>query len=139
MVIPSNLTQCTFDPPSASISANPSTIIEGQSTTLSWSTSGDVDSVSITNIGGVGTGGSISVSPNSTTTYTVTASNVAYNRSDSITVTVFQRPTVNLSLDNNSIVYGESTTLMRTARAVNARVARSVKCHLHHRMHRLRH
>ena len=105
------LTQCTFDPPSASISANPSTIIEGQSTTLSWSTSGDVDSVSITNIGGVGTGGSISVSPNSTTTYTVTASNVAYSRSDSITVTVFQRPTVNLSLDNNSIVYGESTTL----------------------------
>ena len=105
------LTQCTFDPPSVSISANPTTIIEGQNTTLSWSSSGDVSSVQISNVGNVNTSGSLSVSPISTRTYTVTASNVAYSRSDSITVTVLIKPTVSLSLDNNQIVYGQSTTL----------------------------
>ncbi|MBM3802422.1 MAG: peptidoglycan-associated lipoprotein Pal [Acidimicrobiia bacterium] len=59
--------------PTASFSANPSTIERGQSSTLSWTTTG-ATSVSIDQgIGDVGTSGSRSVSPGSSTTYTLTA------------------------------------------------------------------
>ena len=105
------LTMCTFDQPSVSISANPQTIVEGQSTTLSWSASGDVSSVSLSNVGNVSTSGSLSVSPNSTVTYSITASNPAYSRTSNVTILVYEKPNVTLTVDNNQIVYGQSTTL----------------------------
>ena len=58
--------------PSASISASPSSITQGDSSTLSWSC-GAADSAYISNYGGVNSdGGSAGVSPSSTTTYGLT-------------------------------------------------------------------
>jgi len=74
--------------PTATISASPSTITSGGSSTLSWSTT-NATSVSIDNgVGSVGTSGSISVSPTSTTTYTITATGSGGTANDSATVTV---------------------------------------------------
>ena len=105
------ISQTTYDRPSASISANPTSIILGQSTTLSWSTSGDVNSVTITDVGNVSTSGSINLSPGSTTTYTVRAINPAYSTTDAVTVTVLIPPQVSLNVDNSTLVLGENTTL----------------------------
>ena len=58
--------------PTASINVNPSDINQGQSATLRWSTT-NATSASIAGIGTVGLDGSQSVSPYSSTTYTLTA------------------------------------------------------------------
>jgi len=59
--------------PTATLSADPTTIERGQSSTLSWTTTG-ATSVSIDQgIGDVSTSGSRSVSPSSSTTYTLSA------------------------------------------------------------------
>ncbi|MCI0621077.1 MAG: peptidoglycan-associated lipoprotein Pal [Acidobacteria bacterium] len=59
--------------PTVTLSANPSTIERGQSSTLSWTSTG-ATSVSIDQgIGDVSVSGSRSVSPSSSTTYTITA------------------------------------------------------------------
>ena len=56
-------------------SASPSRIDRGNTSTLTWSTSGGITDVSINRgIGDVGTSGSEDVSPNTNTTYTLTAS-----------------------------------------------------------------
>ncbi len=56
----------------ASLTANPETIDKGQSTTLTWQTTNATD-VSISGIGGVQGSGSQQVTPNDSTTYTLTA------------------------------------------------------------------
>src|SRR2546430_14165960 len=59
--------------PTVTISADPSTIEKGQSSTLTWSST-NATNVSIDQgIGDVSTSGSRSVSPSSSTTYTITA------------------------------------------------------------------
>ena len=105
------ISQTTYDRPAASISANPTSIIQGQSTTVSWSASGDINSVNISGIGNVGTSGSLNVSPSSSTGYMISAINPAYTTTDSVFVTVLIPPTVTMSLDNSTIVLGESTVL----------------------------
>lgn len=80
---------CTYNAPTVSISANPTTITRGQSSTLSWSSSGVINSISINqNIGNVSGSGSRTVSPSDTTTYTITASGPGGTRTASATVTV---------------------------------------------------
>ena len=59
-------------PPTASLSASPSTVEKGQPTTLSWQTS-NATSVSISGIGTVSASGSQQVTPTSSTIYTLTA------------------------------------------------------------------
>jgi len=62
-------------PPSsatASLTANPETVDKGQSTTLTWQTTNATD-VSISGVGGVEASGSKQVTPNDSTTYTLTA------------------------------------------------------------------
>ena len=72
-----------------SFKADPSTIISGQSSTLSWSTSGTVTKLSIDNsVGDVTSKKSVSVSPTATTTYTLTASNGSASATKTVTVTV---------------------------------------------------
>jgi hypothetical protein len=61
-------------PQIVSFAANPATIDFGQSSTLSWVV-GNATSVSISTIGTVGLSGTHSVSPASTATYTITATN----------------------------------------------------------------
>ena len=70
-----------------SFDANPESILVGGSSTLSWAVS-NVISVTISpGIGAVAPTGTKSVSPGTTTTYTLTATNSAGWRSKSITVT----------------------------------------------------
>ena len=94
-------------PPSASISINKSSIIAGQdSAVVSWSSSGSINSVSITNIGSVATSGSQTVSPNTTTIYTITASGDGGSNTDSVTLTVYQPVVVSISSVPASIISG---------------------------------
>lgn len=80
---------CTYNAPTVSISANPTTITRGQSSTLSWSSSGVINSISINqNIGNVAGSGTRTVSPTSTTTYTITATGPGGTRTASATITV---------------------------------------------------
>jgi hypothetical protein len=70
-----------------SFAANPATIDFGQSSTLSWVVE-NATSVSVSTIGTVGLTGSHSVSPASTATYTITASNANGSVNSSTVLTV---------------------------------------------------
>jgi hypothetical protein len=61
----------TTPPPTCTLTASPTSIPQGQSATLTW-TSQNATSASITNIGSVPTSGTQNVSPSQTTTYTGT-------------------------------------------------------------------
>ncbi|MFY0530332.1 hypothetical protein ACN28I_46580 [Archangium gephyra] len=74
-------------PTISSFTAAPATINAGQSTTLSWATTG-ATSLSITPGVGTVSGTSATVSPATTTTYTLTATNAAGNTTATTTVTV---------------------------------------------------
>jgi hypothetical protein len=75
--------------PTVMLSANPSTVNQGQSSTLSWSST---NATSLTIDQGVGSvtapSGSTIVSPSATTVYTITASNGASTATASATVSV---------------------------------------------------
>lgn len=72
--IPPPPPSCSGMPNISSFSANPSSIQPGQFSTLSWGAVTNADFVSVEpGIGGVGTPGSRSVSPQTTTTYVLTA------------------------------------------------------------------
>ncbi len=76
-------------PAIGSFAASPSSIVAGQSATLSWSATGTpAPTISINN--GVGTmgGSSVVVSPSTTTTYTLTATNSAGSATATAAVTV---------------------------------------------------
>jgi len=100
--------------PVTALSASPSTIDQGQSTTLSW---GSTDATSCTAgwTASTATSGSESVSPGATTTYAITCNGDGGSASDSVTVTVNAPPapvpTVNLSASPAAIDQGQSSTL----------------------------
>ncbi|MGI9102669.1 MAG: carboxypeptidase regulatory-like domain-containing protein [Terriglobales bacterium] len=73
--------------PTVQLSANPSSITAGQSSTLSWSST-NATSVTISGVGTFGPSGSVSVSPGATTTYTATATGSSGSATSSTTVTV---------------------------------------------------
>ena len=101
-----------YDPPSITFSGSPTAIVRGQTSTLSWNVTGNISSISIDNgIGSVSSSGSLVVSPQVTTTYSLTASGAGGTSSAISTITVYIPPTVSLSLDNTSIVRGQCTTL----------------------------
>ena len=75
-----------------SINVSPSSIVTGDSTTLSWSSSGTSCTGTNFNTGGA-TSGSILITPNSTTTFTVTCNGVSVSTSQA-TVTVKKKPRV---------------------------------------------
>ena len=71
-----------------SFAASPTNISQGQHTTLSWEVSG-ADTITIQpEIGTVGAGGSLQLSPNASVTYTLTAANQSGSATASATVTV---------------------------------------------------
>jgi len=79
-------------PTISSLTADPQTIGSGESSMLSWSVS-DATAVSIDHgIGTVGSMGGMSVSPATTTTYTLTATNAAGPSTASIQVFVSAEP-----------------------------------------------
>jgi DNA-binding beta-propeller fold protein YncE len=75
-----------------SFTAKPTTIVSGQSATLSWATTGTIGSLSIDQGIGAVTGSSKSVSPTTTTIYTLTASNSGGSVTATVTVTVTPPP-----------------------------------------------
>lgn len=78
--------------PTATLEVSPTTILAGQSATLTW-TSTYADTCSIDQgVGSVATNGSVSVSPTETTTYTITATGGGGAASASATVTVEPNP-----------------------------------------------
>lgn len=97
-----------------SFTADPSAIIQGQTSTLSWTTSNAI-SVSISGIGNVPVDGSTVVSPDQTTTYILTATGEGnVTTSASVTVTVYIPPVITFSLSKNPITLGECATLSWT-------------------------
>ena len=80
-------------PTVAQFTAEPSSIQRGQSATLRWEVSGDVTSVSINqSIGTVRSTGSRQISPNNSTTYTLTATGPGGSVTASATVSVVTPP-----------------------------------------------
>ena len=104
---------CIFNPPTASISIDKSWIVNtgDQSATISWSAGGVINSISVTSVSGPGTSGSRVVSPSSTTTYTITVNGPSQTATDSVTLTVYQLPSINLFLNQNPIITGGTTNL----------------------------
>jgi hypothetical protein len=99
-------------PPTISFSASPSAIIRGSSSTLSWGVTGIlISSVTLSDFGSVATSGTRSVSPTATRQYTLSATNPGGTTTRSVTITVYQPPNVTLSLNNPTIIRGQSTTL----------------------------
>jgi len=76
------------EPPTVSLSANPSTINQGESATLTW-TSTNADSVEISGVpGATSPSGVVTVSPGQTTSYTATARGALVSAPVTVTVTV---------------------------------------------------
>jgi YVTN family beta-propeller protein len=94
-----------------SISAQPQTIIEGDSAILTWS-SANADSASLDNgIGLVPINGSTTVSPANTITYNIMVQGQGGTATASTVVTVLHKPTVTITASPNPIDEGETTTL----------------------------
>ena len=92
--------------PTAEIQAEPATIIEGQTSALSWQTA-HAATVSMTpNPGQVDAEGTIAVSPSITTTYTVTASGRGGTATAQTTLIVINPPSIDLiepdGIDDNA-------------------------------------
>jgi peptidoglycan-associated lipoprotein len=77
--------------PTASLTANPDNIQQGQTTNLTWRTENATD-VSITGLGKVDPNGSQSVSPSDSTTYTLTATGPGGTQQATARVTVTVPP-----------------------------------------------
>jgi phospholipase C len=109
--------------PTVAISANPTSIVTGSSSTLTVTAANDT-SVTVTGSDGSSytlppTGGMQVVSPAQTTTYTATASGAGGSAKQSATVTVTAAPpaapTVTISANPSTITSGSSSTLTVTA------------------------
>ncbi len=112
VVLVHNITP-TLPLPTATFTALPPTILSGQSSTLSWTTT-NASTVSINQgVGAVALNGSTVVSPFVTMTYTLTASNATgtITRTATITVNTAQLPTATFTALPTSISAGQSATL----------------------------
>ncbi len=100
--------------PTCSFNADPSQIVVGDSSTLSWSTT-NAGNVVISNIGSVSANGNQNVTPATTTIYELTATGLGGEAICYATVTVEPLPDEpscsNFTANPDSIYVGESTTL----------------------------
>jgi hypothetical protein len=106
----------TYTPPPVidTYTRSPSSIYPGQSSTLTWTTTGATSCSINQGVGSVAVDGSKVVSPVSTTTYTLTATNVSGSVTSSVTVTI-SKPVINTFTRNpTSIESGESSLLSWT-------------------------
>jgi hypothetical protein len=105
--------------PVVNLSADPATIDQGASATLSW-TSTDTTSCTASWNPSIATSGSEPVNPDVTTTYDITCIGDGGSASDSVTVTVNQppvanEPTVNLTASPSIVRRGGTITLSWTS------------------------
>jgi hypothetical protein len=98
------------NPSITSFNRNPTAIIQGQSSTLSWSTS-FANSASISGVGAVGVNGSTNVSPNSTTFYTLTACFGGVCVTADTNVVVYIPPILNIYSNFATRIAGQSVTI----------------------------
>ncbi len=108
-------------PPTATLSAFPTTIASGQSSTLTWSSSG---ATSCTAAGGFTTGGATSgtasVSPPVTSSYQIYCDNSGGRTySNIVTVTVSPPPTVSINAAPSRVLSGSTTAVSWNASNVN--------------------
>ncbi|MCL2760448.1 MAG: outer membrane beta-barrel domain-containing protein [Desulfuromonadales bacterium] len=102
--------------PTCALAANPTTIVSGSSSTLSW-TSQNATSLSIQpSVGAVVANGSASVTPSTSTNYTLTCAGEGGSTTSNATVQVTTpaaplAPVCNLSATPASIVKGDSSAL----------------------------
>lgn len=101
-----------------SFNASPSVISQGASTTLYWGLVGNADYVTIDNgVGAVGTPGSVTLTPASTTTYTLYATRGSTTQIAQVTVTViasscYGAPNISyFSSSANTVTQGSAVTL----------------------------
>ena len=101
------------------LTASPQNITAGMSSTLSWSAENATACVIEPDIGSVDINGTVVVTPDATTTYTITAIGPGGTVTAQTTISVTApTPTVTFSSDKTSISAGESATLTwRTANA----------------------
>ena len=100
--------------PTVEISANPTTILTGESSTLTWTSTNADTCVIEPGIGSVALNGSTTVLPAETTTYTITATGADGTATASVTVNVNEQavpPTVSFSASPATIAQGESSVL----------------------------
>ena len=103
---------CWYTPPACSLSASPTSLIQGGGSTLSWSMSNAYAANINNGVGVVAIGsGSTNVQPPSTTTYTLNVTGLGGTASSSASVTVYIPPQISVSLTNSSITIGEQATL----------------------------
>ncbi|MBS1827263.1 MAG: Ig-like domain-containing protein [Acidobacteria bacterium] len=115
-----NTTPPPASPVITSFTANPATIQAGQSATLNWSVTG-ATSLSIAPAPGAVNGTSVSVTPASTTTYTLTATNTAGSVTASTTITVnTTTPSVSVTIAPSTISILTGGTQQFTATVSNA-------------------
>ena len=99
-------------PPSIdTFTANPTTLILGNTFQLNWSVSGNVTSVNITDVGNVNASGSATILPGGDITYTITASGPGGTTAKSVAIDVHIPPQINFSVDKPQLVGGDSATL----------------------------
>ena len=97
--------------PAVSMTANPTSILSGASSALTWSSTNATSCSLNQGIGGVATTGTRSVSPSGTTTYTVSCTGAGGTATASATITVLPLTTATLTRTPASIVSGSSATL----------------------------
>jgi hypothetical protein len=100
-------------PPTVALSANPTSIIAGKSSTLSWNST-NATACNSSGFAASGISGSAVVSPNTTTSYSITCSGNGGSTTSTASVTVTAPPpppTVALSANPTSIIAGKSSTL----------------------------
>ena len=104
--------------PSIALSAQPSSIVAGASSVLSW-TSRNATSVSVAGLGTFGATGSVKVTPSSTATYTATATGPGGTAASATTVTVSSiqnpSPTISFNAQPSNITTGGTSVLSWTS------------------------
>ncbi|MBI2400883.1 MAG: hypothetical protein HYV23_07515 [Deltaproteobacteria bacterium] len=111
--VSASVTITVVQKPLITFTTNAATIYSGSPATLNWSVSNSPTSLSIDQgIGAVSPSGSRVVSPATTTTYTMSASNLGGTTTAQITITVTQQPTITtFTASATQINRGDSITL----------------------------
>ncbi|MDT8271703.1 MAG: carboxypeptidase regulatory-like domain-containing protein [Desulfomonilia bacterium] len=110
-IVADQATLTVLHPPSVQMIAEPGSIVSGQQARLSWE-SHHADSLVIDQgIGSVDPSGHTLVSPEITTTYTITAKGPGGSASGSATVAVCQVPTVTLDALPEEVIAGQGAVL----------------------------
>ncbi len=97
--------------PTAALVANPTSVISGGASTLTWSSTYSTSCAGTNFSTSNATSGNLVVNPTATTVYGVDCTNGTLHATSSATVTVTGTPTASLGANPTSIVAGQSSTL----------------------------